>query len=323
MGDAIGDGFERVVVGDGGHDTDVNTLLVRGRPRCGLSPGGESMATTLDLLGSCGVVIANGAGFRRSGPAMMGQVASSSLSLAHKAALLKHSDDSVLDLARRCDATKRDVRLLTASQLIFGESLGSLSAVLFAAGRHLNRAVHVPQGGVVRFIEDLIGAAGNAGVALHLNAPIVRVTALARGVCLQTSTASLTVDHVVWCCSPAVVQGLVATDMPRFEPGCTVHCVCLDVTIHEEDARTLRGINVLWYANDDDVDFSPAPGGSRPTQALNLLSPTLNGHQPGTRQILCAYAPTNTTVDDVVTRVRQLVQGPLAVHDVQSFDGLG
>ena len=80
---------------------------------------------------------------------------------------------------------------------------------------------------------------------------------------------------------------------------------------------------MLWYANDDDVDFSPAPGGSRPTQALNLLSPTLNGHQPGTRQILCAYAPTNTTVDDVVTRVRQLVQGPLAVHDVQSFDGLG
>lgn len=323
---AVDPGFERVIIGEPGQNDAVDTVVVDGMPRCGLSEGGVSMATVLDRLGRCGEVIGENARFTRSGAAMLRAVASSSsVSLGDKAALLSHHDDTIAALAHRTGATPRDVRLLLAEQLIFAEPLFELSSVLFAAARHWLRQVHVPTAGVARFVDDLIAAVVAADVDVRLGAPVCRVEAAPHGIRLEVSGSddeALIVDRVVWCCSPAVVRRLIPLEAHLFAPSAAVHCLCLDLSLDDDDARALRDHTLLWFQNDDDVTFPMRPPTSTktPLAALNILSPSLNAHVAGARQVVCAYAPSGTSEHDIIARVRSLFRHHVEVHGTLSID---
>jgi hypothetical protein len=118
-----------------------------------------------------------------------------------------------------------------------------------------------------------------------------------------------------------VVQRLIAVDGSRFSPGAPVHCVCLDVSLDDEDAAALRDRTLLWYENDDDVAFKTAPTTTQKLAALNLLSPSLNAQAPGSRHVVCAYSPSGTSVDDIIARARRLLRHDVVVHDSRSIDG--
>jgi len=262
--------------------------------------GGERASTpfesALDRLGEAEAVIAHGATFRRSGAAMLRAVAlSGAVAAPEQLELLRARHESVAELAARHRSPAPTLRRVLYSQGIFAESLRDLSAVVFAAARkHLVRPLHVPKGGMATLVSALIDATlRHPRIDVHLGCGVRAGDQDPSGHRLMTDTDVLgPFDHVVACCSPAVVSRITGRPL-AFEPSHSMAVACLAVQLTEASREALRGRNFTWYRSDDDVEFRTPPG-SEP-QYVNFVCPTLNGGEDGREQVICAYVPADRT----------------------------
>jgi hypothetical protein len=279
--------FSRVAVGDGPLVDLVDGVSVDGA----LSPQGQAFAAALDRLGRASESIAVDAGFCGSDRHMLAAIAKArGLALRDKVEVCRSRDASVRDLARRFGVSARELRLLTSAQLIFAERLDELSAVVFAAARHQARAIAVPVGGVARYVQALIAAVTEVGVALRTHAPVRGVRERGRGFTLETG-----------------VVGRFVPDVQRvFESGHSVGCLCILAEIDGSAEATLRDRTLTWFASDDDVDFAPGPGGGG-VRAVSLMSPTALAGEPGPAQVLCVYHPSGDSPDSVLQAAQALL----------------
>jgi phytoene dehydrogenase-like protein len=277
----VGDDFEALAIGDAAFGTVCRAT----------SPTAAEQA--LGRLGRSATVLARDAGFRRSGAAMLGTaMRAAELGLSERMELMKARWESVAALARRHGAARADLRRIAYAQGIFAESVEDLSAVVFAAARHhLRNEMHVPVGGVAALVDALVVAAREV-CDLRTGVRVLRVTAGPQHL-LHTTEGPVVADRVVAACSPGVVAQLTGTPQP-FAKSHTMGAVCLEVTLTEQARQRLRLRNFTWYAHDGDVRFDTP---SREPETLNFTSPTLNGGQAGSRQIVCAFYPTEASGD--------------------------
>lgn len=251
----------------------------------------STLEAALDRLGGAEPVIARGAGFRRSGAAMLRSVAmAGGLKLDDRLEVFLARDESVSDLAERYPTELQHLRRILYSQGIFAESLDDLSAVVFAAARrHLVRALHVPEGGVAGLISALIDAThAHPRISVTLACEVRASTSVPAGHRLATTGGDLgPFDRIVACCSPAVVSRITGRSL-AFEPSHSMGVACLAVCLSEDATAALRGRNFTWYRSAHDVDFCTP---SDPPACVNFVSPTLNGGATGDRHVICAYVP--------------------------------
>lgn len=286
------------------------------------------LTAALDRLGHAGEVIAERAGFRESGAAMMRAVARSPrLGLSERLELARCRNLSVAELALRYGVSTAELRRLAYAQGIFAERLDALSAIVFAAARHhLLRAVYVPLGGMVTLVDELITAVKSApGIEVRPGEAVLEVRQAAGGQRIDTRRGSVEVDRVLFCCSPGVVAAFHPPLRDRFEPANPIGAMCLRVELSDADCEALRHRNFSWFACERaDVDFAcPSEG----LETINFTSPTLNGGGMGSHQVLCAFFPVSRTAHDEARpeAARELLRTLLARrlgHDVELTDSL-
>ncbi len=265
--------------------------LIDGVPVSGpTSENVRDFIAVLDRLGRVSETIAVDARFCASRDQMLWAVARArKLTFKDKSSLFRYRNDSVADVAQRFDVNPTELRLLASSQLIFAERLDELSAVVFASARHMARSVAIPQGGIASFMRAIICAVRDAAVTIRTNSSVLSVARVGRQFRIQTRGEFLTVDKVVWCCSPGVVRHFVPSIGPVFRPSHSVGCLCILAELSDRVVESLRERTLCWFADQSDVSFAPVA--SSEVDAIKLMSPTVLAGQTTKTHILCVYHP--------------------------------
>lgn len=267
---------------------------------------------TLDALGRAEPVLAQSAGFRRSGLAMTAALATDQrLGHRDRLALWSASNQSVAELAANFEISKEELRTSLVSQSIFAESLSDLSALVFAAARrHLVRGVRVPRGGVASLMDALSTAVlDSTQIDCRLRCSVHGFERTLEGHLLHADEALGPFDRVVAACSPGVLSRILQRPVP-FQPSNTMATAIFATEMSSEARQAFRMSNFTWYAHHDDVSFSLPPA---ELQTVNFVSPTLNGGSDANTQIVCAFFPSTpqdhaTIAAEAVPRVEALLQ---------------
>lgn len=294
-----------------------------------LTVGDRRFLATLMALGRAGRALERETSFRLDGPAMIASIAKHG-ALDDVACALRHRNDSVADVARRCGASSSTLRRVLYSQGIFAERLGELSVVLFAAAwRHLQRPLRVPVGGVVALIDSIV-AETQRRVAVTTGERVVDIDAGGDHVVVSTTQRQIVADHVVFAGSPGALPARLRTGpRARFAASNTIGVRCLAIDTDASDRAALAHRNFSRFVDDDDVDFARAA--TTHARTINFTAPVLNGlvdiGAAAVRQALCVFYPLGRDDDDdvvgaaaeadVVTALRSIVG-----HDVEIAERL-